>query len=143
MANYSSKAFDNKFGVFKKLLPGDSGSNRFGGFNAQLAYKLSDGSPVPVTLHHSGVNVVVVDEDTVSVGLMAINKDVPSTFTDPTIVDVTGSYSVPGDKYAVVLDGAVDLNGTQLDGNTGLHKLDPGATVTGNAKLVVFGFEQS
>lgn len=141
MSYYGHKTFIGSFSISKQLLEAP-GSYRFGGVHGQLAYKISDGSSVPVTLHHSGVNVINAEESTVSIALIGVNPNAPATFSEPTIIDISGSYSVPSDKYAIVIDGSVDLDGTALDATTNFYKLDPGASVSGNAKLVVFGFNQ-
>lgn len=142
MSYYGQKTFPGIFSCSKMLLQA-GGSYRFGGTHAQTAYAVADGSAVEVTLHHSGVNVIEAVVDTVSVALVGIKLDTPATFTDLTYVDVADSYTLAGDKYAILLDGSLTLDGNALDGSADLHMLAPGAVVSGTAKLLVFGFSQA
>jgi hypothetical protein len=139
MSYYGHKSFKNLFGVGKTLL--NAGHHRFGGSQGQFAYKLSDTSPVDVTLHHSGVNIVNAEEDTVSVILLG--NPTPAVFTDLELVIVSGSYTVPAGKYAVLLEGTVALGDVALNSNEDLHKLDPESVVSGNGKLLVFTYSQT
>lgn len=141
MSYYGHVTFRGFFSAAKQQLAAD-GSYRFGGVHGQIAYALADSSPVEVTLHHSGVNVINTTVDTVTVALIGIKKEAPATFTDLTIVDVSDSYTVASDKYAVLLEGQLVVDGTTLDADSNLHKLDPGTTATGSGKLLVFGFAQ-
>ena len=141
MSYYGNKSFKNLFGVSKTLL--NAGPHRFGGAQGQFAYKLSDASPIDVTLHHSGVNIVNAEEDTVSVILLGMNPTTPAVFTDLELVIVSGSYTVPAGKYALLLEGIVTLGDVALNGDEGLHKLDPESVVSGSGKLLVFTFSQA
>ena len=141
MSYYGNKSFKNLFGVNKVLL--NAGHHRFGGAQGQFAYKLSDASPVDVTLHHSGVNIVDAEEDIVSVVLLGLNPTTPAVFTDLELVIVSGSYTVPAGKYAVLLEGAVALGDVALNGDEDLHKLDPESVVSGNGKLLVLTYSQA
>jgi NurA-like 5'-3' nuclease len=140
MSHYGHKTFNGLFSAFKQLL--NAGSHRFGGSHAQVAYKVSDRSPVTVTLHESGVNVVDVEEDTVSVVLMGLNATTPAVFSDVEFVSVAGSYQVPAGKHAVLLEGSVTLGEALLNADEDLFKLDAEASVTGTAMLLVFGHNQ-
>lgn len=141
MSYYGHITYRGLFSVAKQMLAAN-GSYRYGGSHAQIAYALADFSPVEVMLHHSGVRVINTTVDTVTVALIGINKDVPATFTDLTMVDVSDSYTVGADKYAVLLEGQLVVDGVTLDAGNDLHKLDPNTVATGNGKLLVFGFTQ-
>lgn len=142
MSYYGQKTFTGIFSCSKMLLQAGS-SYRFGGTHAQIAYAVADGSAVDVTLHHSGVNVIDAVADTVSVALVGIKLDTPATFSDLTFVDVADAYTLAGDKYAILLDGSLTLDGNILDGSADLHLLQPGAVVSGTGKLLVFSFTQA
>jgi len=141
MSYYGNKTFTGVFSVSKQLLNAGS-SYRFGGAHAQVAYAADGGALVEVTKHHSGVNVIQAATDTVSVAFTGIKQDAAAEFTDITFVDVTDSYTLPGDKHGILLEGSLVANGETLDANTNLFKLDPNTTVTGSGKLVVFTFVQ-
>ena len=141
MTYYGHTTFKGLFSVSKQMLQ-SPGSYRFGGSHAQVAFKASDWSPVAVTLHHSGVNVIQADEDTISVALIGVKKEVNAVFSDITLVDVSDSYTVPSDRHAVLLDGQLTVDGSVINAENDLHKLDPNTLVTGSGKLLVFNFLQ-
>lgn len=143
MSFYGARTFTGLFSIHKQLLAVNQ-NHRFGGSHAQLAYKVIDGSEVAVTAHHSGVNVIEVGADeVVSVLLMGLNNDVPATFANAALVNVTSSYTLASDTHGILIEGQVNEGSDPLDANVELHVVEPGSTVEGAGKLVTFVFLQS
>ena len=140
MSYYGHKTFRGLFSIAKQLLT--AGSHRFGGTHAQVAYKVSDGSAVTVTLHHSGVNVVVAEEDTVTVLLNGVNPNTAAVFANATFVDVNGSHTLAADTHGILLEGSLTSDGVTLDAESDIHLVQPGAEVSGTGKLLTFAFSQ-
>jgi hypothetical protein len=140
MSHYSNTTFRGLFSVHKHLL--EVGHHRFGGSHAQVAYKVSDGSAVGVTLHHSGVNLINAESDTVSVILMGLDANTPAVFSDIEFVEVSGNYQIPSGKYGVLLEGSVTVDNSLLSADEDVFKLDPDTSMNGTAKLLVFTHTQ-
>lgn len=138
--SYVNTNFPGLFAIARHTL--QSGRHHFGGAHGQLAYKVSDGSPVDVVLHHSGVNVIEAAEETVTLILRGYNNDVAAVFANLAFVDVSGSHTLASDTHGVLVQGSLTLDGNLLDSTERSHLLLPGSEVSGTGKLVTFVFNQ-
>lgn len=142
MSYYGGKTFIRKFSVHKSLLQIGEG-DRFSAGEPALAYKLEDGSPVELTLHHSGVYVIgPVESDVVLVKIRGIYPD-PSTFSNIEIVTVADSYNLAPNKYAVVLGGSLSHDSVTIDGEADIGLFEgeeSGKVLTGAGRILVLDF---
>ena len=61
--------------------------------------------------------------------------------TDVTTITVSGSYAIPPNTYAVVVEGTITVSDTTVDSNADLYILgirEEERTVEGNGKLITF-----
>lgn len=143
MSYYGAKTFNSLFSVHKQRLVAN-GSYRFGGAHAQVAYNANDNTEVPVTLHHSGVNVIEAGaDDVVSITLLGVKSDIPATFSNIAFEEVSGSTTLPANTYGVVLEGLFNVGSNTLDAEIDLHLIEPESIVSGTGKLIKFTIEQA
>lgn len=61
--------------------------------------------------------------------------------TDVVTITVSGSYAIPPNTYAVVVEGTIAVSNTTIDSNADLYILDARdeeRTIEGNGKLIIF-----
>lgn len=141
--SYVNTNFPGLFAIARHTL--QAGHHRFGGTHGQLAYKVSDGSPVDVVLHHNdvdaNVNIIDATEETVTLILRGYSN-VAAVFANLAFVDVSGFHTLASDTHAVLVQGSLTLDGNLLDSTERSHLLLPGSEVSGTGKLVTFVFSQ-
>ncbi len=131
-----------KFSVHVREFAGNS-TYSFGGTHAQVVYDAVTGLVVPHTTLDGVNKVPETPNNIVSLVLIGVKPDVPAQFPNLRLEDITGSYALDLDTYAVVLEGTVDVNGTLLDANTDLYIVEPNTTLNGTAKLALFNYVQN
>lgn len=142
MSFYGAKTFKGLFSVHKRRLDAGQGY-RFGGAHGHVAYDIT-GQSVPVTLHHSGVDLIeATTVDAISVILMGTVMDNPAVFQNLTLVDVADSVTLGPDVHGVVLEGSFTVGEATLDAEADIHHVEPGSIVTGTGKLATFTLVQN
>lgn len=90
-----------------------------------------------------GSNIVKLESGSVVpvLTIVTLGRQSNSYATDVTTVTVNGSYAIPPNTYAVVVEGTITVSDTTVDSNTDLHILGVRGeerTVEGSGKLITF-----
>lgn len=142
MSYYGNKTFKKLFSCHKHLYAAGT-EFRSGSEAPTLAYKLSDLSLVEITTHSSGKKVAKLDDsDMVVIQLHGCQRPgITTTFSNAQLVNISGSYNLPVNTYAVVLDGSVEHNGAVLDISEDLVYVaggENGEVLSGSGIVVTF-----
>lgn len=141
MSYYGNKTFKKMFSCHKHHHTAGT-EFRTGSEAPTFAYKLSDLSAIEITETHGKKRAQVDDSDFVSVMLFGCQKPaITTTFNNAQLVNVSGSYNLPANMYAIVLDGSVEHQGNILDINEDLVYVaggENGEVLSGSGIVVVF-----
>ena len=142
MSYYGNKTFKKMFSCHKELHTAGT-EFRSGTNHPLLVYKVSDYSQVELSEHHSGVKLAKADDsDFVSILLLGCQKPgITTTFSNVQLINISGSYSLPANMYAIVLDGSIENQGSVLDVSEDLVYVaggENGETLSGSGVVVVF-----
>ncbi len=90
-----------------------------------------------------GNNIVKLESGNVVpvLTIVTLNKQSNSYATDVATITVSGSYAIPPNTYAVVVEGTITVSDTTVDSNADLYILgirEEERTVEGNGKLITF-----
>ncbi len=90
-----------------------------------------------------GNNIVKLESGNVVpvLTIVTLNKQSNSYATDVATITVSGSYAIPPNTYAVVVEGTITVSNTTVDSNADLYILgirEEERTVEGNGKLITF-----